>query len=650
MNGKLKKIKDSSGYILPITHLKAVIGDDGRNLDELLVEIKEGENQVIESHSHANKLVLDQIGYDGSSLIYNGVPVGNVSNSDSSYTYVAPLSTEIINEFDIQNLRVSDNQISNLYFPVESYNSGSKAVVHPSVLYFENKWNGYHYWMGINPYAGINFENPAIFVSNDGINWKAPEGIVNPIDGMPPQGYGSDIHLFMDKDGKTMHALNRHYHDTFRRIYIYSSVDGVNWINKHTMLESSDASFDFLSPSILLEKGLYSMFAVDMVKQINQNIFDEIDVYTTYDVRGTWTKVKTFKIPNLKSDERVWHLEIRKISSFFYLLLQTCSKSSPGTNGRLYLLKSTDLVNWETHETPISSMFDGFNKDVYKSSFLPYIDGEGFRFKVWYNVTGGAGNWDLGYIEIHSKKQKQSELNTNDLPLLFYDNFDRIGTDPISKATKGTWTTGANPVIRTENGIATNNLGGTDPVYTLINNPEYIVNFKMEEITFNDKLKQYGSAVLYVGAQQNNDFEGMFLGYASGKLAITVRKNSNNVKVIHLRTSIKKGDNFSFFVSNVKKIIKCYINGELFYTYNNDDGLFASNANRVGFKYGSVGGILSVQEVSIFGVGSGIFRQTPPVSTTSYGNKGDYAADATYLYICHADSSWIRVVKDSTWT
>ena len=80
-------------------------------------------------------------------------------------------------------------------------------------------------------------------------------GNKNPIDGMPSKGYYSDIHLFMDKDGKTMHCLNRHYDDTFRRIYIYSSTDGINWIDKHTALESVDASFDFLSPAVLLDKG-----------------------------------------------------------------------------------------------------------------------------------------------------------------------------------------------------------------------------------------------------------------------------------------------------------------------------------------------------------------------------------------------------------
>ncbi|HIE6633000.1 TPA: hypothetical protein ACXORD_005264 [Bacillus luti] len=548
-------------------------------------------------HDHANKPVIDKLGYDGTSLLYEGKPL-NTTNLQ----VIEKPSENIIFDFDIQNISVSEKQIL-LSIPVEKYNANSKAVVHPSVLFFEERWNGYSYWMGINPYAGINFENPAIFCSNDGVNWIEPPGIKNPIDGMPSKGYYSDIHLFMDKDGKTMHCLNRHYDDTFRAIYVYSSTDGVNWIDKHTALESTDAKFDFLSPAVLLDKGRYTMFAVDMVKQLNNGVRDEIDVYTTHDIRGTWGKSGVIKVPNLKPDERVWHLEVRRISGIYYLLYQTCDIVASGTNGRLYLMKSSDLNVWETIEMPISSMFNSFGKTVYKSSFLPFVDGKGLNFKVWYCITGGAGNWDLGYVELYNNKPKVNDigLTPSKGKILFHDNFMRQSGDSLSSATKGTWVVGANPCVGISNGIASSLNGkGADSVYTIINCMDYIVDLKLDEIPF-DKRNQ--GFTFYVAAPFNTDFQGMFLGYDKGKLSINIRKDSNTIRSFYIRTSLKRDDIISFYVNNSGKVIKVLLNGYIIYTYRNEDNIMVTSNTRIGFKgQGSPETNFALKQVVAYGI------------------------------------------------
>lgn len=38
-----------------------------------------------------------------------------------------------------------------------------------------------------------------------------------------------------------------------------------------------------------------------------------------------------------------------------------------------------------------------------------------------------------------------------------------------------------------------------------------------------------------------------------------------------------------------------------------------------------------------------------PASPTALGYKGDFSADANYLYVCYAASNWIRIAKDGTW-
>lgn len=43
----------------------------------------------------------------------------------------------------------------------------------------------------------------------------------------------------------------------------------------------------------------------------------------------------------------------------------------------------------------------------------------------------------------------------------------------------------------------------------------------------------------------------------------------------------------------------------------------------------------------------GIFRAAVPTASTSTGSKGDWSANANYLYVCYADNNWIRIPKDT---
>ena len=89
----------------------------------------------------------------------------------------------------------------NALFPlmIPTYD-GSGEAAHPSVLYFTSRWNRYRYWMAFTPYRGTNekYENPSIVVSNDGIHWIQPKGLINPIIGKPEDGHLSDPNLFFD--------------------------------------------------------------------------------------------------------------------------------------------------------------------------------------------------------------------------------------------------------------------------------------------------------------------------------------------------------------------------------------------------------------------------------------------------------------------
>ena len=60
---------------------------------------------------------------------------------------------------------------------------GSGSLTHPSILFFENGYNKYRFWMVFTPYDNNNvqLENPCIVVSNDGIHFEKLKGSNDPL-------------------------------------------------------------------------------------------------------------------------------------------------------------------------------------------------------------------------------------------------------------------------------------------------------------------------------------------------------------------------------------------------------------------------------------------------------------------------------------
>lgn len=72
---------------------------------------------------------------------------------------------------------------------------GDDEAYHPKVLYFENGWNGYTYWLSYTPYphADDTKEDPCIACSNDLETWVVPPGLINPLSRRDnDRGYNSD--------------------------------------------------------------------------------------------------------------------------------------------------------------------------------------------------------------------------------------------------------------------------------------------------------------------------------------------------------------------------------------------------------------------------------------------------------------------------
>ncbi|WP_187442313.1 BppU family phage baseplate upper protein [Sutcliffiella horikoshii] len=148
------------------------------------------------------------------------------------------------------------------YVPQEV--SGREHITHPNVLYFEEGWNGYKYWMTMTPYpySDNQYENPSIVASNDNITWEEPAP--NPVAPLEEtETFQSDPEILMN--GDTMELWYRATLNTDgvldTTFYRKTSTDGVNWTDREAMftnLNTTDG--EIVSPAILFEDGLYKMW------------------------------------------------------------------------------------------------------------------------------------------------------------------------------------------------------------------------------------------------------------------------------------------------------------------------------------------------------------------------------------------------------
>lgn len=140
---------------------------------------------------------------------------------------------------------------------------GNTQNIHPKVLYFENGWRGYRFWMAYTPYpnGATDAENPCIAVSDDGLKWETPQGLINPLAVARKGGYNSDTHLVYDQFADRIECWWREYDINGNRDQICrrTSSDGVHWNEREIILPYNDVYTARLSPAIWIEDGNYKM-------------------------------------------------------------------------------------------------------------------------------------------------------------------------------------------------------------------------------------------------------------------------------------------------------------------------------------------------------------------------------------------------------
>ena len=180
---------------------------------------------------------------------------------------------------------------------------GNNQNIHPKVLYFEDGWNGYKFWMAYTPYPyGIpTHENPCIAVSNDGINWMLPNGAPNPLASTPSDGYNSDTHLVYREDQNRLECWYRAYTDplTMDCIMMCSTKDGKNWSSP---VEVCPWNGIFrLSPAVHCADNRYVMYYVIGCKAYLMRSGANFDY-------SEWSEAVKINLGD--DDPLVWHLDV----------------------------------------------------------------------------------------------------------------------------------------------------------------------------------------------------------------------------------------------------------------------------------------------------------------------------------------------------
>jgi len=269
--------------------------------------------------------------------------------------------------------------------------------VHPTILHFINKINGYYYIVGLTPYPNGNdvYENPSIVFTDDLINYTE-DGVSNPLVQPPENGHNADPDLVYDPNNNRIllfyTSRDKSTNDIW--LHILSSTDGVNW--------QSVADIDVYqcgSPAVVYDKadGKFKMWFTEY----NFDTYEKTVWYVESNDGINWDFSQKVQVSYNKPYYNgqyydVWHLAVHKVGNEFWMI-GACNPEGVEDGGapiHLFLARSNDGINWTFYDTPILATQDSLATDrLYRADFV-VKDG---TIKVLYSYRNSDGTWHIAY-------------------------------------------------------------------------------------------------------------------------------------------------------------------------------------------------------------------------------------------------------------
>ncbi|WP_034551426.1 Ig-like domain-containing protein [Carnobacterium funditum] len=284
---------------------------------------------------------------------------------------------------------------SQIFLPLPTvYDDGSdwagrtNQATHPSVIQFENNWNGYKYWMGFTPYpyGDDQKENPSVVASHDGINWVVPENILNPLVPIEIENaYNSDTHLVYNNTTNELELWYRQVQNATitETLYRIKTTDALNWTMPELMISASSNNFlQYISPSVIYEEGKYKMW-------FNRDW--EVHYAESLDGKN-WSEV--VKINTAGQNVHTWHPSVQKFDDTYYLL-NNDNDTNIGVRGAIRYSTSSDGINFTEEKFILSYRDDGESYDsagVYRASMAVGEHG----VYLYYGQISESYQWTIG--------------------------------------------------------------------------------------------------------------------------------------------------------------------------------------------------------------------------------------------------------------
>lgn len=358
-----------------------------KELYDKFIGYQESGKQSWEDFVNDNKEILEAIDPGGiilSELINSRGGFDSLSerlkNSDSLYDSMLKLE-------EAQNLQNSLNRL------VLVDSSGTLDQVHPKVLKFKKKWNGYYWWIAFTPYGNGDaaVENPHILASNNMKTWVEPAGYKNPLDPQPSNDatkqYNSDTHLVFRDDLNRLECWWRFVDEENNKIIIYrrTTSDGISWTDKEEMINWVKSERDCVCPVIIFEEGKYKCWFINAgYKMWYMDSTDGI----------VWSKAREVVIHYEKRTLKNWHHDIIRTEKGYEMVIVAFEDAANRNNMNLYYSKSSDgLTDWEEAKAiikPAKNRLAWDNRGLYRSSIL-YDDGVYYIFYSGINTNGNRG-------------------------------------------------------------------------------------------------------------------------------------------------------------------------------------------------------------------------------------------------------------------
>ncbi len=311
------------------------------------------------------------------------------------------------------------------FIPGKDYNSryklnivssyGDDEAYHPKILSFDEKWNGYKYWMSYTPYPSGDAakENPHIVVSNDLVTWSKVFDVDRPLNSpesdIPSLRYNSDSHIVYNNTLDRLEIYWRYVDDINKDMYLYRmyTEDGINWSEKEVSAYSPvRRNVDYVSPAIIYENGTYKMWYVD------QNLTIK---YTTSPDGINWENplLIDFKFVD---DVHAWHLDVINSDLGYEMIIVGFDEVENRNNMNLYYSKSEDGISWTKADiilSPTSNTGYWDNRGIYRSSFVK-INGV---YLLYYGGTSEDLHHGIGLVygkNIYKLKPTNTNFNNKD--------------------------------------------------------------------------------------------------------------------------------------------------------------------------------------------------------------------------------------------